>query len=270
MLSFPNAKINIGLYITEKREDGFHNLVSCFYPLPWNDALEIIPAETTSFKSYGIAIPGDNGNNLCLKAYHLVAKDYDLPPVEIILQKNIPIGAGLGGGSADAAFTVRGLNEQFNLWLAADQMEDYVRHIGSDCAFFIKNEAVLAVGKGDEFLPLDLTIDAKYLVLINPGIHISTREAYSGVAPKQPEIDLQEVLQQPIENWKGKVKNDFENHLFVAYPELAEIKEMLYAKGAAYASMSGSGSTMYGFFKTKPEISSLPSHFLVKIVELTS
>lgn len=248
MVTFPNAKINIGLYITEKRADGFHNLESCFYPVGWCDILEILPAKTLSFKSTGLDIPGNPVSNLCLKAYHLLKQDFDIPPVSIHLHKVVPIGAGMGGGSADCAFTIKTLNELFALHLSVEQMENYARKLGSDCAFFIQNRPQYCFGKGDEFANISVDLTGKYIVLVNPNIHISTAEAYSGVKPLKNEIDLQEVLQKPINEWKDLVKNDFEKHLLPKYPAIENIKNQLYKLGAAYTSMTGSGSTVFGIF----------------------
>lgn len=249
MISFPNAKINIGLFITEKRTDGFHNLNSCFFPVPWTDILEIIPSDTLSFTSSGIDIPGDTDNNLCVKAYQLIKNDFDIPCVNIHLHKNIPIGAGLGGGSADASFTLKMLNEMFALNIHDQQLEKYARQLGSDCAFFIKNQPIFVYDKGDVFKELNISLKDKFIVLINPNIHISTREAYSGVNPKQPNIDLHDFLENNnISDWKEKVHNDFEDSIFPNHPEIKQIKEALYEQGAIYAAMTGSGSTLFGIF----------------------
>jgi 4-diphosphocytidyl-2-C-methyl-D-erythritol kinase len=249
MLTFPNAKINIGLSIIEKRPDGFHNLESCFYSVGWSDVLEILPAEKTIFKSTGIPIPGNTENNLCLKAYHLLKTDFDIPPVMIHLHKVVPIGAGLGGGSADCAFTIKTLNDLFGLNLSTTLMEDYARKLGSDCAFFIQNRPQFCFGKGDEFSTIKVDLSGKFIVLVNPNIHISTAEAYSGVKPKKSEFDLKEILQLPVNQWVNIVKNDFEYHLLPKYPAIADIKNQLYTQGASYASMTGSGSTVFGIFE---------------------
>lgn len=254
MVSFPNAKINIGLHITEKRADGFHNLESCFYPVGWSDVLEILPAEKLSFKSTGIPIPGNPETNLCLKAYHLIKQDFNIPPVMIHLHKVVPIGAGLGGGSADCAFTIKTLNDLFELHLTTEQMENYARKLGSDCAFFIQNRPKYCIGKGDEFLEISLDLSGKHIVLVNPTIHISTAEAYSGVKPTKSEIDLREILQNPVNQWIDVLKNDFENHLLLKYPNISTIKQQLYAQGAAYASMTGSGSTVFGIFEEEIDL----------------
>ena len=254
MVTFPNAKINIGLSITEKRPDGFHNLESCFYPVGWCDVLEILPAKKLSFRSTGIPIPVNPETNLCLKAYHLIKQDFNISPVMIHLHKIVPIGAGLGGGSADCAFTIKTLNDLFELHLTIEQMENYARKLGSDCAFFIQNRPKYCVGKGDDFLEITLDLSSKSIVLINPNIHISTAEAYSGVKPMKAKINLREILQNPVNQWINVVKNDFENHLLSRYPTISIIKEQLYSQGAAYASMTGSGSTVFGIFDNEIEL----------------
>ena len=253
MLTFPNAKINIGLNITEKRTDGFHNIESVFYPVEWCDALEIIPnqdanAKNAVFQSSGLAIPGNESSNLCLKAWNLLQDRINIPPM-IHLHKVIPMGAGLGGGSADGAFTLKMLNEVYELELSNDELKDFARKLGSDCAFFIENRPVFCFNKGDEFEDFTLDLKGKFVVLINPDIHISTAEAYSGVSPKKPEIALKTALSQPISTWKEIVKNDFEEKLLLKYPTIAEVKETLYQAEAVYASMTGSGSTVYGIFE---------------------
>ncbi len=252
MISFPNAKINIGLFITEKRADGFHNLESCFFPIPWTDILEIIPDKSLTFTSSGISIPGDAESNLCIKAYQLIKEDFNIPFVNIHLHKNIPIGAGLGGGSADASFTLKMLNEMFELSIHDEKLEEYARQLGSDCAFFIKNKPVFAYEKGDIFKPLNISLKNKFIVLINPNIHISTREAYSGVKPQKLSFDLHNILEnnEPI-NWQNKVHNDFEDSIFPNHPTIQQIKKDLYEQGALYAAMTGSGSTLFGIFENE-------------------
>lgn len=248
MLTFPNAKINLGLHITEKRPDGFHNLQSCFYPVGWSDVLEVIPADSFQFSSSGLPIPGDAATNLCVRAYERLKADFDLPPVQLHLHKNVPIGAGLGGGSADAAFTLRLLNDRFKLGLSTASLEDYARPLGSDCAFFIRNRAMYCIEKGDVFEDITLDLSGYYIVLVYPNLAISTAEAYATIRPRHPETALYDKLQLPIETWRSTVRNDFEDSLFPRYPLLADIKQQLYDAGAVYASMSGSGSTVYGIF----------------------
>ena len=264
MLTFPNAKINIGLNITEKRSDGFHNIESVFYPVEWCDALEIIPNQNPDaidavFQSSGLAIPGNESSNLCLKAWNLLQERINVPPM-IHLHKVIPMGAGLGGGSADGAFTLKMLNEVYELKLSNDELKDFARKLGSDCAFFIENRPVFCYNKGDEFENFKLDLKGKFVVLVNPDIHISTAEAYSGVSPKKPEIALKMALSQPISEWKKIVKNDFEENLLLKYPTIAAVKATLYQAGAVYASMTGSGSTVYGIFEQESDLrSSFPN-----------
>jgi 4-diphosphocytidyl-2-C-methyl-D-erythritol kinase len=253
MIVFPNAKINLGLNVVEKRKDNFHNIISCFYPVPWMDILEIVESDKLQFHSSGIPIPGKPDENLCVKAYQLLKKDFGLPPVQIHLHKIIPIGAGLGGGSSDAAFTLKCINHLFELFLDNSILEHYARELGSDCAFFIENVARLAVEKGDQFEEIEIDLSKKWIVLVSPSIHIATSEAYSGVTPQIPEISLKEIIQsRPISDWKADLVNDFENSVFAKYGEIAAIKNQLYESGAVYASMSGSGSTVYGIFDKEP------------------
>ncbi|QNF33441.1 4-(cytidine 5'-diphospho)-2-C-methyl-D-erythritol kinase [Adhaeribacter swui] len=248
MIAFPNAKINIGLRVTGLRPDGFRNLESCFYPVNWCDALEIIPATNLAFTSSGLTIPGKASTNLCLKAYHLLQQDFNLKPVRIHLHKNIPIGAGMGGGSSDAAFTLKLLNNLFNLEISVPDLENYARQLGSDCAFFIQNKPVFAIEKGDVFEPLKLDLSNYKIVVIYPDLHITTAEAYREVVPQAPADNLRELLQQPLPTWKNRVDNDFEKALFLKYPVLPELKEYLYQSGAIYTSMTGSGSAVFGIF----------------------
>ncbi len=248
MITFPNAKINIGLHITEKRADGFHNLESCFYPIAWADVLEAVPAADFSFSSSGIAIPGDATKNLCVKAYQLLKQDFDLPPLATHLLKIVPIGAGMGGGSSDAAFMLKMLNEIGKCGLSTAELEQYARQLGSDCAFFIQNRPQYCYEKGDQFADISLNLKGKYIVLVYPNFAISTAEAYAGVKPQLPEVNLLETLQRPMQEWRHNIKNDFEAGLFPKYPILAQIKEKMYEYGAIYASMTGSGSTIYGIF----------------------
>ncbi|MBO0951896.1 4-(cytidine 5'-diphospho)-2-C-methyl-D-erythritol kinase [Fibrella forsythiae] len=271
MIAFPACKINIGLQLTERRPDGFHNLLSAFYPVGWSDALEIIPASTFAFSTSGLPIPGraaDDSdavlaNNLCVRAYELLRADHALPPVQMHLHKVVPIGAGLGGGSADAAATINLLNTQFELNLTVDQREAYARKLGSDCAFFIQNRPQYCVEKGDVFDEIALDLTGYYSLLVYPDLAISTAEAYAGVTPRQPAIPLRTLLERPIETWRGNVHNDFEDSLFPKYPILASIKQHLYDLGAIYASMSGSGSTVYGIFSAPPERSDVFSRYTV-------
>ncbi|WDF54118.1 4-(cytidine 5'-diphospho)-2-C-methyl-D-erythritol kinase [Mucilaginibacter sp. KACC 22063] len=257
MIVFPNAKINIGLNITAKRPDGYHNLETVFYPVKINDALEAIAAPQLSFTSSGINIPGEPEKNLCIKAYELIKNDYDLAPLKIHLHKHIPIGAGLGGGSADAAFFIKLINEQFSLGLSVEAMQNYARQLGADCAFFIENKPVYAFDKGDQFLPVELDLSNYVIVLVMPPVHVSTAEAYAGVKPEPAEHDLQALIKLPVADWKDAIKNDFEISVFEKYPQIAAVKKALYDAGALYASMSGSGASVFGIFGTPPLLTHL-------------
>lgn len=263
MIAFPNAKINIGLNITERRADGYHNLETVFYPVQIRDALEIIESKELSFESSGIAIPGHTEGNLCLKAYHLLRADYALPPVKMHLHKHIPVGAGLGGGSADAAFCIRLLNQKFNLKLTAEQMEDYARRLGADCAFFINNKPVYAFEKGDRFQAVQLDLSNYCIVIVMPPVHVSTAEAYAGVKPQSGSYPLHNAVQLPIADWRYNIKNDFENHILENHPVIADVKNSLYNAGALYASMSGSGAAVFGIFEHLPDLSHIEKHHQV-------
>lgn len=251
MICFPNAKINIGLNIVEKRSDGFHNIESVFYPIGLCDVLEVVAGETGKciFQSSGLPISGDTDSNLCVRAYDLLDRDFDLPSVQIHLHKVIPIGAGLGGGSSDGAFTIKLLNDLFDLKLSNDQIENYVRKLGSDCAFFIKNRPVFAYERGDKFEPVNLELNGYYIVVIYPGIHINTAEAYSQIRCGRKTPSIEELIKLPVSEWQGQLYNDFEDVIFPKHSEIKKTKEKLYSLGAVYASMSGSGSCVYGFFE---------------------
>lgn len=263
MITFPNAKINLGLHITEKRPDGYHNLETVFYPIPLDDALEIHLLNSPSNCKYalhlsGIEVTGKVEDNLVVKAYLLLDKDFQLPPIDIHLFKHIPSGAGLGGGSADAACMLKLLNERFSLNLTVEQLERYAATLGADCAFFIQNKPTFAEGIGNIFSPIPLSLTGYQLVVVKPDIFVSTREAFSQIKPHRPEYSLRESLSHPIEEWKESVVNDFEASVFPQYPAIKEIKKELYRQGAAYASMSGSGSSVFGLFKTEGAISLIP------------
>lgn len=259
MVVFPNAKINIGLNILRKRKDGYHDIASCFVPVPYHDVLEIIESPKFSFTSSGHAIPGKPEANLCVKAYRLLKKDFGLPEVSMYMHKLIPIGAGLGGGSSDAAFVLKCLNVLFELYLEDSILEDYAAQLGSDCPFFIRNKPVMAYGIGTEFQDITLNLSDLWVVLVTPPIHVSTAEAYAGVTPVSTDADLKSILEHtPVDQWKDKVRNDFEVSVFRKYSELADVKDTLYKAGALYASMSGSGATLYGLFDTEPQ---LTDHF---------
>jgi 4-diphosphocytidyl-2-C-methyl-D-erythritol kinase len=257
MVIFSNAKINIGLNVTERRADGYHNLETVFYPVKINDVLEIIPADKLSFESSGLEIPGRLEDNLCIKAYHLMKKDHDLPPVKIHLHKNIPIGAGLGGGSSDAAFFIKLVDQQFNLKLSIDQMLDYARKLGADCAFFIESKPVFAFEVGDEFELIRLDLSKYKIVLVMPPTQVSTAEAYRGVKPTPVKQTLFELIDLPVTEWKKYIKNDFEESVFKNHIIIRGVKAALYQAGALFASMSGSGASVFGIFETLPDLKHL-------------
>lgn len=251
MIVYPNAKINLGLNVINKRTDGYHNLNTIFYPVPLCDAVEFVLAidNKTSFSSSGIPVGGLAEDNLIMKAYTLLSGYHKLPALKIHLHKVIPMGAGLGGGSADAAFFLAALNSFFNLNHSQEALADMARTLGADCAFFIYNAPCLATERGDRFKFLEERLKNKFLILIKPTVHVSTADAYSGVVPSSPAYSNEFVyLNEPIDNWEGKMFNDFEKSVFIKYPEIKQIKERLYALGAQYASMSGSGSTVFGIF----------------------
>ena len=257
MITYPNAKINLGLNIVEKRPDGYHNLETVFYPINLQDALEVNlleGEEEFSLKVSGVPIEGEPVNNLVVKAYRLLKKDYpEMPAIDIHMYKHIPTGAGLGGGSADAAFMIKLLNDKFKLNLSIEKMEEYAAILGADCAFFIQNKPVFATGIGNIFEPIQLSLKGYYLVLVKPDIFVSTKDAFAHIIPTQPTQSLKEIIRMPVETWRATMKNDFEDSVFQKFPEIAAIKDKLYDLGAVYASMSGSGSSVYGIFREQVE-----------------
>jgi len=263
MICFPNAKINLGLRVTEKRPDGYHNLETVFYPIGLKDALEVVPhPEGKAFSLDVLTIdPGDSGmeaeKNIVTKSFRLLQKQFDLQPAAFFLKKGIPTGAGLGGGSSDAAYALKIINLMNNLGLTNEQLEQFSAQIGADCAFFIKNNPIFASGIGTDFEEIPLTLRGYFLVLIKPNVHVSTAEAYSMVHPAHPDRSLKEWIGQPIETWRDNVINDFEPSVFLKHPIIGEIKETLYRNGAVYASMSGSGSSVYGLFKLAVDLRSV-------------
>jgi 4-diphosphocytidyl-2-C-methyl-D-erythritol kinase len=287
MLIFPNCKINLGLRILRRRPDGYHDLETIFYPLPLRDALECIrlapgdthtaydPADVGSkareprFTSYGLPIPGDPDNNLCLKAWRLLKKDFpQLPPAHIHLLKNIPIGAGLGGGSADGAWTLKALDTQFHLGLSQEQFLHYATQLGSDCPFFILNTPSLGGGRGEQLTPVDLDLSPYTFALVDPGIHISTARAFSRCTPAEDPIPLTTIIAQPIDTWRHQLQNDFETPVYRLHPELEKIKPILYAHGALYTSLTGSGSSFYAIFPKDqaPATSPFPMNYNYRIL----
>ncbi len=286
MIIFPNCKINLGLTITGKRADGYHDIATVFYPVPVKDALEIIPNKIPGFPAYnndssfdvdlattGITVDGRAGDNLCTKAYFLLKKDFpSLPTIKVHLHKAIPLGAGLGGGSADGAFMLMALNKQFELGLSIEQLLGYALQLGSDCPFFIINSPCIGSGRGEKLLPVLLDLSHYQLVLVNPGIHINTGWAFSQInqsVTAATEIPLQQIIAQPADTWKDKLVNAFEKPVFEQYPAIKSIKENLYDMGAVYASMSGSGSSVYGLFdKNKSVGNNFPDKYLFRNIFL--
>ena len=289
MIVFPNCKINLGLHILNKREDGYHNLETIFYPLPLRDALEIILRDdgrrTTddktlsggkilsevegsagviersrdndvNFSSTGLQIAGDEVNNLCIKSYHLLKKDFPtLPPIQMHLHKAIPMGAGLGGGSADGAFALKLLNDKFQLGLSIQQLIDYALQLGSDCPFFIINKPCYATSRGEILESVYLDLSSYKFVIVNPGIHVNTGWAFAQLQLNNSDRpDLKQIIRQPVSTWKDQLINDFEEPVCKAHPEIANIKQQLYHAGALYTSMTGSGSTVFGIFEKEPEL----------------
>ena len=251
--TFPIAKINIGLYVTRRREDGYHDLETIFYPIPLHDNLSISPLKMSDapyqLQTAGHKIEGNSDDNLIVKVYKQLAEEFDLPPLDIYLYKRIPMGAGLGGGSSDAAAMIKLLNETFDLGLSTEDMERRVARLGADCAFFVQGKPAFATGIGDILTPIELSLSGMHLVLVKPDVFVSTKEAYGGIVPATPEHDLLEAIKAPIAEWRHTVSNDFEKNVFRLHPKIAAIKQTLYDMGAVYASMSGSGSTVFGLFQ---------------------
>jgi len=272
MICFPNAKINLGLNIVEKRSDGFHNIETVFYPINWCDALEVIENkefqkgdEKINLSLSGIAVEGNTQDNLISKAYKLIDTAHNLPPVKVHLHKNIPMGAGLGGGSSDAAFFIKLLNDKFLLNLSANEQLNFAKQLGSDCAFFIENKPVYASGKGDVFSRVEIDLRRYCIIVVYPATHSNTALAYKGVVPFKPQKNIQSIITNEIKNWKEDLANDFEKTIFLQHPELQNIKNTFYSKGALYASMSGSGSAVYGVFKNDVDVKefSFPNNHLI-------
>ena len=252
MILYPPAKINLGLNILRKREDGYHDIDTCMVEIPFTDILEVTKSESFEFVQTGITINGIGGTNLCEKAYHLMRKDFEIGPVRIHLRKQIPVGAGLGGGSADATYTLLAMNQLFQLQLSNQKLKELSADLGSDCPFFVQNKAALISGRGEVVTPVQFSLSGKYLVVMNPGIHISTAQAFQGIQPKPSNFDWNRLVQNQELN--DALKNDFEPQVFKLFPEIEKIKENLLKAGSIYASMSGTGSTVYGIFNEKPEI----------------
>lgn len=254
MIVFPNAKINLGLQVTEKRPDGFHAISTVFYPVACTDILEVVRSEAFTFSTSGLPINGAVQQNLCYKAYEILQKTYDLPPVSVHLHKVIPMGAGIGGGSADGAFMLKLLNQLFDLGISDATLAQYALGLGSDCPFFIWNKPAYATGRGEILEPISLpALDGKKVLLVNPGLHINTGWAFSQLTPRQPAHNLKQIVQDPVPTWKGRVQNDFEPVVFAAFPALKNLVDNFYRAGALFAGMTGTGSTFYGIFDELPE-----------------
>ncbi len=272
MVAFPNCKINIGLRVTEKRADGFHDLETVFYPVQFKDAIEIIEDTASnkeiSYTQSGTIIPGTIDDNLCIKAYHLLKKDFPhLPNIKMHLHKAIPMGAGLGGGSADASFMLKLIDQKFNLNLSVGQLLGYALELGSDCPFFIINKPCFASGRGEKLESISLDISSHKIVLVNPGIHINTGWAFSNISIEKNKNNLKELIQLPVAKWQQNIQNDFEIPVFKAHPEIASIKSTLIAEGALFASMSGTGSTVYGIFeRNSTPLLKFPTDYFLKWV----
>ncbi len=255
MIVFPNAKINLGLNITAKRPDGYHDLETVFYPIPLEDALEVGPltdptgdGSELELHCNGIPIEGDPSDNLIVKAYRLLKEEFRLPPIRVYLQKQIPTGAGMGGGSADATFMLKLLNDQFHLRLTDSRLEELSARLGADCAFFVRNTPVFARGIGNVFSPVTLSLQGYWLAVVKPDVFVSTREAFSKVTPRKPLRSVREIVGLPVGEWRELLVNDFEESVFSVHPAIGAVKQRLYDLGALYASMSGSGASVYGIF----------------------
>jgi len=266
MIVFPGAKINIGLHVTGKRRDGYHTIESVFYPIPLCDILEIVFSEGEvgfNLEVTGIELPGNVSDNLCSKAYKLFSAEHPLPHARAALHKIIPAGAGLGGGSSDGSHALLLLNELAGGPISTQKLTEMASSLGSDCPFFIRNKPAFVTGRGEILEPVSLDLGGLYAMLVHPRIHVPTAEAYSLVQPKQPNVSLRELHHLPLGEWRGIVKNDFEEGIFRVHPEIKELKEHLYACGAIYASMSGSGSSVFGLFPDEPEVPSSFSKYFV-------
>jgi 4-diphosphocytidyl-2-C-methyl-D-erythritol kinase len=271
MIGFPNAKINIGLNILSKRADGYHNIETIFYPLDLCDILEFIPAERgqeTQITVSGLVPDGTVKDNLVFQAYQVLSAEYPLTPLKIHLHKIIPSGAGLGGGSSDAAHMISLLARYFQLPISLEMQSNYASRLGSDCPYFLLNRPAMARGRGEILEPVELSLSGLYLVLVKPYFPVNTREAYAGIIPRTPGASLSELIRQPISSWNNLIINDFEKTIFRKYPEIGEIKSRLIRSGALFASMSGSGSSVYGIFREKPGKIDFPENYFLYSAQL--
>ena len=260
MINFPIAKINLGLNVVSKRDDGYHNLETVFYPVPIKDALEVFPMEDgfpsdvrCDLKVTNLFIDGDEQKNLVVKAYNMIAQDYELPRVHVHLYKHIPTQAGMGGGSSNCAYMIRLLNEMFSLGMSDEKMIGYAARLGADCAFFIKAQPAYAEGIGEKLQPISIDLSGCKMLVVRPNIPVSTKEAFSLITPQVPKKNCLDIVRQQIETWKDELVNDFERSVFAIHPEIGRLKEMMYEQGAIYAAMSGSGSSVFGLFSDTPD-----------------
>lgn len=275
MITFPTAKINLGLNVVERRPDGYHNLETVFYPVPLHDALEIHPMDEAfpspvacDLKVTNIPVEGDEQRNLVVRAYRLLSEDYTLPRVHAHLFKAIPTQAGMGGGSSDCAFMMKALNEMFSLGMTDEMMIRYAARLGADCPFFILNRPAYAEGIGERLEPIALDLSGWYLAVVRPSIPVSTKEAFALVKPRRPESHCRDIVGQPVETWRGQLVNDFEESVFAQYPAIGHVKDQLYAQGAVYAAMSGSGSALFGLFREPVDLEPLFPDMFVKVCRL--
>jgi 4-diphosphocytidyl-2-C-methyl-D-erythritol kinase len=269
MVLFPNAKINLGLNILRKRDDGYHELETIFYPIGLKDGLEFIENKKNKivFSSSGLALNIDPEENIVVKAYRLLAADHSLPGLDIHLHKVIPFGAGLGGGSSDAAFLLKGLNDYFELGLFVSQLKKYAIKLGADCSFFLENKPAFACGVGEQLQTINFSLNDYFIVLVKPPFGVGTKEAYAGIIPKLPKLSLLDSIKHSSDKWQNSIVNDFETSVFPLFPAIAEIKSKLIESGAIYASMSGSGSSVFGLFKSEPQLTTEdfgPEYFVWK------
>lgn len=257
MIIFPNAKINLGLNIIRRRKDGFHDIETCFVPVPWREALEIVPApegKKTTLNITGLPVPGQDGQNLVMRAFKALHKDFQLPASTIYLHKVLPMGAGLGGGSSDAAHALQCLNDLYGLYLSDNILELYASDLGSDCPFFLYKRPMLASGRGEILEEIELDLTGLHIGIVHPGVHIGTKEAYAGVSPMEPATSMKDILLSPVDTWKDRLTNQFEESILPNHPEIKEIKDKMYNEGAVYSSMTGSGSAVYGLFTSAPDM----------------
>ena len=261
MVVFPHAKINLGLHVLRRRNDGYHDIDTCFYPVPLTDILEAVPSDRFEFHQTGLTIPGAGGDNLCVRAFRLMEKAYGIGAVSMHLHKIIPMGAGLGGGSSDGAFALKLLNEIFDLGLSAEKLELHAAELGSDCPFFIRGKAAIGTGRGTDLERFDLSLKGKFIRLIHPGIHVSTAEAYGSLVPDDSRDNIQDVLAAPLNSWKDNLSNDFCKSIYSRHPVIRQIEAELYNEGAEYACMSGSGSAVFGIFNEAPGEKEHPDYF---------